>query len=239
MDNIAFFWVGADITIPACLVQSARLVYGEDVSIHQLTDTSTPDIPGVSQVVRSHLSPDIMVARLQAYASLPARDGMVFYCDADCLITSRLGLPALDRHKIHVTERDNGAALINAHYPEYYPEFENQTLGAVMPFLFSAMAVFDGSAFFLHLLDICQQLPARFHRWYGDQTALCAAYRAQPEVFERLRFSEYQHIERQEVSAHRLQELIQSQVKIVHFKGPASKAFMLQTLSNLRQALDM
>lgn len=235
MDHIAFFWVGQDTGIPACLVQSARLVYGDAVAIHQLTDRSTPAIAGVSQVVRADLSPDIMVARLQAYAALPTQDGMVFYCDADSLITAPLALQGLDRHKVHITERDNGAAPINPHYPEHYPEFENQTLGAVMPYLFGAIAVCDGAAFFEYLLALCLPLPARFHRWYGDQVALYAAYQAQPDAFASLPLQAYLHIERQEVAAPRLQALIAGGVKMLTFKGPASKVYMPSTLAALRQ----
>lgn len=238
MDHIAFFWVGQDTNIPACLVQSARLIYGDDVAIHQLTDVSTPDIAGVNQVIRSRLSPEIMVARLQAYASLPPQEGMVFYCDADSLITTRLDLHALDPTKTHITERDNGAALINPHFPEHYPEFEGKTLGAVMPFLFGAMALCDGGPFFQRLLEICLQLPARFHRWYGDQVALHAAYQILPqENFARLPLREYLHIEREEIPVPRFQQLMQNHVKMVTFKGPSSKVFLPQSLSNLQRAL--
>ena len=237
MDHIAFFWVGDDTRVPTCLVQSALAVYGNEVQLYQLTDETTPTVSGVQNVYRSALSQDIMVARLQAYAALPDTGAMVFYCDADSLFVKPLHLHALDPTKIHITERDNGSARINPNYPEHYPEFENQSLGEVMPFLFGAMAACNGSAFFHQLLGICQALPARFHRWYGDQVALYAAYRLQPPAFDRLNLNTYLHIERDEVPVARFEELMRQNVKMVTFKGPTSKVHMPHSLHHLQQVL--
>jgi hypothetical protein len=237
MDHIAFFWVGDDIRIPECLVHSVRWVYGDQVRIHQLSDTQTPAIPGVTQVVRSVLSQDIMVARLQAYAALPPQDGLVFYCDADSLFLQPLELDALDSSRIHIIARDNGNAHINAHYPEYYPEFEGKTLDEVMPFLFGGMAMLHGSTFFSQLLAICNTLPARFHRWYGDQVSLFAYQRAHPQMFVPLDLQTFLHIERSELSQERLRVLISQGVRMVTFKGPSTKVFIHPSLANLRLVL--
>ena len=66
MDQIAFFWVGQNITVPNILVESINLIYQSDVKIYHLTDMITPLVPGVTQVYRKKLSSDIMVARLEA-----------------------------------------------------------------------------------------------------------------------------------------------------------------------------
>lgn len=237
MDHIAFFWVGEDTRIPACLVQSARWVYGDQVRFHQLSDAHTPAIDGVDQVVRSVLSQDIMVARLQAYAALPHQDELVFYCDADSLLLQPLELAALDFSRIHIIARDNGDAHINAHFPEHYPEFEGKTLNDVMPFLFGAMAAFQGNAFFNQLLAICNALPTRFHRWYGDQVSLFAYQQMHPQMFVPLDLQTFLHIERSEVSPERLRALISQGVRMVTFKGPSTKVFVHPSLANLRRVL--
>ena len=35
MDQIAFFWVGQNITVPSILVESINLIYKSDVKIYQ------------------------------------------------------------------------------------------------------------------------------------------------------------------------------------------------------------
>jgi len=69
-NRIAFFWVGDDISTPEYLVKSIRLTCGEGIKIIQLTDITTPAVPGVTSVMRNSLSEYIMVARLQAYSQL-------------------------------------------------------------------------------------------------------------------------------------------------------------------------
>jgi hypothetical protein len=234
MDHIAFFWVGNDTRIPQCLVDSARLVYGQDVCIHQLSEETTPAIAGVDQVVRTVLSPFIMVARLQAYAALPPQDGMVFYCDADSLIINRLQLHTLDPQHIHIVPRDNGSALVNPHYPEHYQEFEGKTLNEVMPFLFGAMAVQEGDTFFTHLLALCLALPERFQRWYGDQVALFAYYQRHALQFTGLDALVFLHIERDVISAERFHALVLAGTRMVTFKGPSTKTYIHPSLENLR-----
>lgn len=70
MDQIAFFWVGQNITAPNFLVESINLIYKSDVKIYHLTDMITPHVPGVTQVYRQKLSSDVMVASLEDYKSL-------------------------------------------------------------------------------------------------------------------------------------------------------------------------
>ena len=175
-----------------------------------------------------------MVARLQAYAALPPQDGMVFYCDADSLIISPLNLNTLDAQHIHIVRRDNGSAQINPHYPEHYPEFEGKTLDEVMPFLFGAMVVSRGGEFFRQLLTICQALPARFQRWYGDQVALFAYYLQHAPEFTTLDAKTFLHIEREAITVERFQALAQAGTRMVTFKGPSTKAFIHPSLQNLR-----
>ena len=60
--------------------------------------------------------------------------------------------------------------------PEPYPEFQNKYICDIMPFLFGAIIICRKKNFFSNLLEICKGLPARFHRWYGDQLSLHIYY---------------------------------------------------------------
>ena len=67
-NTICFFWIGNKIEIPHSLVQSIRLLMGDNVNVIQLTNHKTLEIEGVNSVKRFDLSDKIMIARLQAYS---------------------------------------------------------------------------------------------------------------------------------------------------------------------------
>ncbi|MBF0444579.1 MAG: tetratricopeptide repeat protein, partial [Magnetococcales bacterium] len=90
--RVGFFWVGKDITIATNLVKSARLIHNQNIDIFQLTDLNTPDVPGVTNVLRGDLSKDIMLARLQAYQNLKLSDQYTLFCDADCIFINKIEL---------------------------------------------------------------------------------------------------------------------------------------------------
>ena len=167
-DQIAFFWVGETVATPTLLVKSINLIYGENQpKIYHLTDKNTPKIDGVTNTIRSDLSREIMVARLEAYKNFPFNGKHTFFCDADSLFINKLNLSNFD-YNIYLSIRKENSFV----YSEGYPEFEKKTFIDVMPFLFGAMLVKDGKEFFHNLLLICNDLPKRFHNWYGDQYSL-------------------------------------------------------------------
>src|SRR4051812_2940831 len=115
--RMVLFWVGEDIEIPQMLVRSIRRAFGEQIEVVQLSDKVTPEIPGVSAYKRLKLSPRIMVARLEAYASLVVKEPTL-YLDADMLILKPFELPALAAHEIGVTRRlESDGGLINWRFP--------------------------------------------------------------------------------------------------------------------------
>ena len=80
-------------------------------------------------------------------------------------------LGKLHNEDIYLIKRqENG--IMNHMWPEHYPEFENKSALDVMPYLFGGMAFRNGKEFFSNVLNICLNLPSRFHRWYGDQYSL-------------------------------------------------------------------
>lgn len=235
MDRIAFFWIGDDITIPSILVESILNIYENNIEIIQLTNYETNRIPGVTKSLRANLSQDIMVARLQAYSLIPSDDQLTFFVDADSILLNKINLTELDSNLKYFVLRENMDDQINHLYPEFYPEFIGKKMGEVMPFLFGAMVMANGNIFFHDLLKKCLNLPARFHRWYGDQIALYAKILEEnPNSYKYLDIKKHLFIVRSGLEIVELKKLKNHDVKFITFKGPESKKFMHQTLSNLK-----
>ena len=228
-DQIAFFWVGETVATPTLLVKSIQHVYGKkNPVIYHLTNETTPEIDGVTKTIRNNLSKHIMVARLESYSYFPFNNKQTFFCDADSLILNRLRLSELNEN-LYLTIR-NENSLIN---PEGYPEFENKTFLEMMPFLFGAMSLKNGKQFFENLLSICKDLPTRFHKWYGDQYSLKLHYDQTNFEYDVLDINKYLYITKNEIDIKHLWNLIQQDVKMITFKGPGTKKFILNTIKNL------
>ncbi len=230
MDQIAFFWIGNDITIPSLLVKSIRLVYANDVKIFHLTNFQTPKIQGVTRTVRTSLPKDIMLARLHAYKDFPYNGNTTFFCDADSLVIQKLELHAL-KDDIYLIERDNDTR-INYNSPEYYPEFENKTFKEVMPYLFGGMVLRNGEKFFSDLLEKCYSLPNRFHRWYGDQYSLTLVFRDNNYPVSFLPIHIYLRIAREVMYKKNYEYLFKNKTKLITFKGN-KKNFIKESYDNL------
>ena len=98
-DQIAFFWVGKTVATPTLLVKSINLIYGQNQpKIYHLTNKNTPIIDGVTDTIRSDLSKEIMVARLEAYKNFPFNGKHTFFCDADSLFINKLNLKNFTDH---------------------------------------------------------------------------------------------------------------------------------------------
>lgn len=170
--NFAFFWIGSDISIPSYLVKSINIIYGSNANIYMLTDKKTPYIEGVYKSIRTNLPKDIMLARLKAYSSLKI-DEQCLFLDADSILINKI--EELDsKSPFVIFRRKREGLVINHHYPEWYPEFQNKTFDEMMPYMFGLMFSqnINSNKNFTELLDLAKKLPSRFHRWYGDQYAL-------------------------------------------------------------------
>ena len=118
-------------------------------------------------------------------------------------------------------------------WPEYYPEFVNKNVIDLMPYLFGAMALRNGKIFFTELLNICLNLPERFHRWYGDQYSLMIKLRKNQDKLYFLPMEQYLKIIRKPVSSQDLKIFYGNNVKLITFKGPNSKKYIYQSYINL------
>lgn len=230
-DQIAFFWIGNDNTIPTFLVNSLKLIYKNKVKIFHLTNFTTKRINGTTKTIRLDLHKDIMLARLQAYKYFPYNKNLTFFCDADSLFIQKLDLFKLNQNIYLIKRSEN--FVINHMYPEYYPEFEKKTALEVMPFLFGGMAFRDGKKFFNNLLETCLQLPDRFHRWYGDQYSLMLNYKKESHAINYLNQDTYLKIVRTKLNKRDYKTLINKNVKMITFKGPQTKSFIEDSYHSL------
>ena len=229
-NSIVFFWIGEKVEIPQVLVNSIRLVMGNEINVVQLTNKSTNEVEGVNEVRRFDLSNQIMVARLEAYSQYVPQTENTFFCDADSIFINKLKLPENNSEKIFLSPRQKDFN-INHTYPEFYEEFVGKTANEVMPYLFCAIVTQDNQQiFFKTLLETCKKLPRRFHRWYGDQYALFLETKGKLDKFKLLEPNIYQHEIKAALVPSYLEKIYNEGVQMLHFKGPNSKVFQEQAL---------
>ena len=235
MNTIAFFWIGDEIKIPESLVRSIRIVMGNNVNIVQLTNLQTKKIDGINIIKRYELSNQIMLARLEAYSKFEIETNHTFFCDCDTIFVNQLKTPKDEGKNIFLSPRHQNFQ-INHTYPEYYEEFVNKKVNDVMPFLFCGIfTIGNQQMFFRNLLNICKNLPERFHRWYGDQYALFLHTKDNPEIYGTLEPNIYQHEVREALTIDILQSIISKNIQMLHFKGPNSKVHIDQSLIYLEK----
>lgn len=171
--RIVFFWVGREVWMPSLMVRSVRRHFGDALDVVQISDRATPPVPGVSHHRTATLSPNIMVARLEAYSSLPVKEPTL-YLDCDMLIARPFELPELEPNEIGLTVRTPGDERhIHEDTPEWgrYPEFRGKYLSEVMPYIY-AFVYTRSEVLFVRQLVTLRKMARRFHEWYGDQVSL-------------------------------------------------------------------
>ena len=226
VNNFAFFWVGDDVSIPQLLVNSINKSYSNDVNIFLLTDNKTPDISGTTQTLRNNLSCNIMIARLEAYSELKI-DDQVFFLDADKLVTSKIE-KINSNDSFIIFKRKKEGHKINHLYPEWYPEFKNKTFDEMMPYLFNLIVTNSKSSYdnFNKLVRIANELPRRFHRWYGDQFALKIAIEKNLINFKEFEMQNYVD------EIKKIEDFADASKSLLHFKGKDAKLLMQDYYNN-------
>lgn len=175
--KIAFFAIGKQAFSEASLlVRSVRLL-NSDITVMQLTDVTTPEVPGVSEVVRFEgLNPEhIMTARVEAFAAVDTSIPTLFL-DTDMLMlrvpASLSELPS-SSEVIRLCRRyyDRSAAFNWQFRGLSFDEHRGKTLDEAFPWL--ACATFVYRAQFWNLcLQRLRNLRRDYHVWYGDQEAM-------------------------------------------------------------------
>lgn len=228
LKRIVFFWVGQDISIPSLLVSSVRRHFGDTLEVVQLSDKKTPTVAGITHHKAMNLSPNIMVARLEAYSSLPVSQPTL-YLDCDMLVTRPFDLPELKNNEIGVTLRtEKDDRLIHEKTAEWrhFPEFRGKTLLEVMPYIY-AFIYTKSEILFVRQLVALRKMPRRFHDWFGDQVSLKKELDGKRFAVRNFEGQKYNRtlatrVEYDEVCA------ALDPPCIVHFKGPHAKQTMLE-----------
>jgi hypothetical protein len=172
LKRIVFFWIGEDVTVPTVLVASIRRHMQSGLEVIQLSDTTTPRVPGTTAAHALKLSSSIMIARLEAYASLRVAEPTL-YLDADMLVLRPFDLPQLAAGEIGITRRpprDDGLIHESGDTP-VYPEFRGKTLGEVMPYIYSFVYT-SSEMLFVRQLELLRASSAPLQAWFGDQVTL-------------------------------------------------------------------
>lgn len=235
LNNIAFFWIGPDITIPALLVRSIRLAFGPRFNVIQLSDRSTPKVDGVTSHKQLKLSPHIMVARLEAYAALSIKAPTLFL-DADMLVLRPFDLPPLTEHQVGVTIRGERDTLrFSEEECASEPRFIGKNTAQVMPYLYSFVYV-RSPVLFVRQLNALRKLPKRFHLWYGDQMTLKSELDAPGRfVIQPINIDIYNRTVGSRLEFEEIRGAPEA-VCVAHFKGKESKRAMLESLSLLKSS---
>ena len=233
-DCIVIFWVNKESSIPQLFVNSIRDLMSNNIDIIILTDKKTPEIKGVNNIFRYDLSEYIMLARLESYRNFKHSYERILYADADSLMISPIVFPKNNKN-IYLTLRKYDG-IINHKFPENYPEFKNKKMSEMMPFLFGAIITFDDqSNLFQTLLDICEELPERFKKWYGDQVSLCKAVQNNKIIAGLMDQDIYLKVSRDKLTHLEIENFIKYGTFIVTFKGKRSKDHLESSYSEIRK----
>tara|TARA_B100001057_G_C22764174_1_gene917047 strand:+ start:211 stop:915 length:705 start_codon:yes stop_codon:yes gene_type:complete len=222
MDQLVFFWVGENLSIPNYFVNSIILTSEKKFKIIQVTDVKTGKIKGVDICLRTELPKDIMTARLKAYSLVETFNSKTIFCDADSLMINTFDFSDFKKG-YHIMKRIKND-IINHNHPEYYPEFKNKYFMDLMPFLFGAIIINQEKNFFKNVYNICLKLPSRFHRWYGDQISLHIYYLDNKSKFNFFEQNKYMHIvSKNDDLDVEYNFLTKNKIPFITFKGSISK----------------
>jgi hypothetical protein len=217
--RVAFLQVGADYTLATILVKSIRQ-HNPRAELLQCSDSDTPPVPGVDEVLRVQGdSVKLMALRMAAFSTVSV-DRPTLFLDTDMICVGEIhAQKILGDAKVAVCAREfDKDAPFNIRFPSGMNMIEHagKSIGAVYPYLACTTAVY-GAQFWAACNDELKNLHPQYHAWYGDQEAIRNLVHA----------NRYSTVEVRESIYACLPERIGRDVKLIHFKGPKRKAAML------------
>jgi len=230
--EFVFFHVGDDIELPAMLVTSIKAT-NPLAAITQLTDLTSPVVPGVHTVNRHAIRRDaLMMARADSYARLKPTGALRLFIDTDMLVVSEI-------HANHFNEQLE-IYLCRRHFDRNSPvnisfrdmnmrENTGKTLDQAWPFLGCFIAT-RTDKWLSWIYQKMLRLEKKYQSWYGDQTALRVL--AEQEIGITGTVSERDYAYLFDGNTREIFKLLNNkQIKILHFKG--NRKQYMQTVASL------
>lgn len=174
MVKVAFFHIGADVSLPTLLVRSLKK-HNPDAKIVQLTDIISPRVEGTDEVHRfSGQTDNIMLFRMECFAKLETTSP-TWFLDTDMICLRSLDMPCPDvpGEVIGVLERKfNLEAKLPRHANGIdLSRYRERPIGKVFPFVGCVVFLWN-STFWTECLQEYHRLDKSLRNWWGDQEAI-------------------------------------------------------------------
>ena len=184
MNNIAFISVGEQSTECADMLVKSIKKSNSNCRIIQISTKKDRDVTGVDEkLIFDFKLATLMVGRLKTQIEIVEKYGPTIFLDSDMLINKNLNeaFNLLKKKDLIITDRKvnfylRDTVFVYEHNTSIkFPEFTGKLINEVMPYNAGFIGVSNISVS-KKLLQMCLELPTRFHYWYGDQVALKKIY---------------------------------------------------------------
>ena len=178
MKNIAFVSIGDESHNCADLLVKSIKKTNSNCRIIQISNKEDRNISDIDEkIIFDFKSATFMFNRLESQIAVLEKFGPTIFLDNDMLVNKDLGaiFDRLLNNDIVFTQRKSNFYINDTFQNIKFPEFTNKTINEVMPYNAGFIGV-SNISISKKLLQLCLELPARFHYWYGDQVALKKIY---------------------------------------------------------------
>lgn len=215
--RIAFFSTGDTALFEARLLVASIRLTNPDVEIIQLTDSTSPTLNSVDDVIRlrENCNHGIMESRVDAFSLVDTTEPTLFL-DTDTLVTRPLNLDLENEGDIALCRRfyDREVPFNWLYADMEFPEHKYKSIDQVFPWIASATALHK-SGFWNWCGEILRELTPTYKRWYGDQEAIRRVVEQKKLIPRTLCESEFSALP---------EKILKNRVpSIVHFKGSERK----------------
>lgn len=193
--KVTFLHVGNDVSLAELMVKSVKKAM-QGVEVIQLTDMVTPQIKGVSSVVRKPYSGYLMTFRLEHLADL---NGEWITLDTDVIVNKDLR---------EVFNQDFDVALTR----RYQPIIDENGINIVDSMPYNTGVMFSrNKIFWKNAHKLLLNMPESAHRWWGDQLSVSQASKSKHFNVLELDCNKYNYTP--------LNDKDKQDVFVYHFKG--------------------
>jgi len=176
--NIAFVSIGDESHNCADLLVKSIKKTNSNCRIIQISNKEDRNISDIDEkIILDFKSAIFMLVRLESQIAVLEKFGPTIFLDTDMLVNKDLSaiFDKLLNNDIVFTQRKSNFYINDTFQNIKFPEFTNKTINEVMPYNAGFIGV-SNISISKKLLQLCLELPARFHYWYGDQVALKKIY---------------------------------------------------------------